>query len=195
MISFAIVTMARNKKYIESEVIEKAMQLFWRNGYGATSVRMLEKEMGINQFSIYSSFGNKQGVFLESIKCYKKYATEQLIDKLERSELGIESIKSYFNEFLEFSRKDRINKGCLLTNTIDEIGDNGDIEIIKSINDFAQNLRSSFIEKLKVQYIDEDEIIKKVNYLMVSLQGLSVASKMFDEKQLQDFIETTFENI
>jgi AcrR family transcriptional regulator len=32
------------------------MSLFWRNGYQNTSVRMLEKEMGINQFSIYASF-------------------------------------------------------------------------------------------------------------------------------------------
>jgi hypothetical protein len=31
----------------------------------------VEKEMGINQFSIYASFGNKQGLFLESLKCYK----------------------------------------------------------------------------------------------------------------------------
>jgi AcrR family transcriptional regulator len=52
-------------------VIEKAMSLFWRNGYQNTSVRMLEKEMGINQFSIYASFGNKHGVFVESLKCYK----------------------------------------------------------------------------------------------------------------------------
>jgi hypothetical protein len=36
-------------------VIEKAMSLFWRNGYQNTSVRMLEG-MGINQFSIYASF-------------------------------------------------------------------------------------------------------------------------------------------
>jgi AcrR family transcriptional regulator len=41
------------------------MSLFWRNGYESTSVRMLEKEMGINQFSIYASFGSKQGVFLK----------------------------------------------------------------------------------------------------------------------------------
>jgi AcrR family transcriptional regulator len=47
------------------------MSLFWRNGYQNTSVRMLEKEMGINQFSIYASFGNKHGVFVESLKCYK----------------------------------------------------------------------------------------------------------------------------
>ncbi|GAK75996.1 transcriptional regulator [Nonlabens ulvanivorans] len=54
--------MARKKEYIESEVIEKAMTLFWRNGYENTSMQMLEKEMGINKFSIYSSFGSKHGV-------------------------------------------------------------------------------------------------------------------------------------
>jgi hypothetical protein len=59
--------MARNKQYNEQEVIEKAMSLFWRNiKYLGTYV---EKEMGINQFSIY--FGNKHGVFVESLKCYK----------------------------------------------------------------------------------------------------------------------------
>lgn len=63
--------MARQKAYKEEEVIEKAMNLFWRNGYETTSTRMLEKEMGINQFSIYSSFSNKQGVLLQSIKQYK----------------------------------------------------------------------------------------------------------------------------
>lgn len=187
--------MARKKEYIEDEVIEKAMELFWRNGYGTTSVRMLEKEMGINQFSIYSSFGNKQGVFLESIKCYKKKATKELLDKLHKSEKGIKSIKEYFINFLKFSQNNDINKGCLLTNTIDEIGKNGDVEIIKSINDFALNVRLSFIEKFKIDCKNENEINKKVNFLMVSLQGLSVASKMFNQDQLNDFIELTFDNI
>ena len=66
MLSFVV--MARKKQYKEDEVIKKATAIFCKNGYEATSVRMLEKEMGINQFSIYASFKNKQGVFLESIK-------------------------------------------------------------------------------------------------------------------------------
>jgi hypothetical protein len=45
--------MARNKQYNEQEVIEKAMSLFWRNGYQNTSVRMLEGDG--HQFSIYAS--------------------------------------------------------------------------------------------------------------------------------------------
>jgi len=46
--------MARKKQYNEEDVLEKALTLFWSNGYESTSTRMLEKEMGINQFSIYS---------------------------------------------------------------------------------------------------------------------------------------------
>lgn len=63
--------MPRKKKYVVDEVIDKAMHAFWSRGYAATSVRTLEKEMGINQFSIYSSFKSKHGVFVEALKKYK----------------------------------------------------------------------------------------------------------------------------
>ena len=74
------------------EVIEKAMNAFWHNGYEATSMQILEKEMGINKFSIYSSFGNKNGVFLESLKCYKQ-KLNALINKLKDSNQGVAGIK------------------------------------------------------------------------------------------------------
>jgi hypothetical protein len=46
--------MARNKQYNEQEVIEKGC--LWRNGYIKILGTYVEKEMGINQFSIYASF-------------------------------------------------------------------------------------------------------------------------------------------
>jgi len=42
------------------------MHLFWRNGYESTSMQMLEKEMGIKQFSIYSVLEVSVVFFLES---------------------------------------------------------------------------------------------------------------------------------
>lgn len=188
--------MARKKQYIEEEVIEKAMELFWRNGYEATSVRMLEKEMGINQFSIYSSFVNKKGVFIKSLACYKRKARIELIDKLQKSSDGVDAIKQYFYDFILFSRESRINKGCLITNIVSELGEKADEEIMTEIVNFATNVKDLFIEKLKFNENKSDEVIRKqVNYLMVSLQGLSVASKMFDQEQLDDFIENTFKRI
>ena len=176
--------MARKKQYIEEEVIEKAMGLFWRNGYEATSVRMLEKEMGINQFSIYSSFGNKQGVFLESIKCYKRKAKNELIDNLKNSKEGKGAIKQYFKDFIEFSKQSKKSKGCLLTNTVNELGENADPIITSEIIKFATDIKSLFIEKLKFNSLIKHSIInKQANYLM------------FEADQLNDFIENTFENL
>jgi len=52
--------MPRNKTNDDDLVLEKAMNVFWVHGYEGTSVRLLEKEMGINQFSMYASFKNKK---------------------------------------------------------------------------------------------------------------------------------------
>jgi len=44
--------MPRKKSYEDNDVIEKATELFWRNGYQNTSMSLLESTMGINKFSI-----------------------------------------------------------------------------------------------------------------------------------------------
>ena len=186
--------MPRKKLYIEEEVIEKAMYTFWKNGYKATSVRMLEKEMGINQFSIYASFKDKDGVFLKSLQCYKRKIEKEVVSNLKNSRNGIESVKQYFYDFLEYTKDEDGFKGCLLTNSVLEIEDNK--EVTTEINQFASKLRERFKEKIAVNNTKSKELInKQANYLIVGLQGLSVGAKMMKKEQLYDFIEMTFEHI
>ncbi|MBQ0768760.1 MAG: TetR/AcrR family transcriptional regulator [Bizionia sp.] len=187
--------MARKKQYTEEEVIEKAMHLFWRNGYEATSVRMLEKEMGINQFSIYSSFKNKQGVFLESVKCYKK-KINSIKETLQHSNNGILGIKHYFYDFLEFSTENSKFKGCLVTNTVNEIKDNAEPLVMIALKQFAAEIRALFVSNLKQD--DQRatiEVEKQADFLMNTILGLSIASKVFDKNQLENIIEVTFANL
>lgn len=47
-----------------------AMLLFWRHGYEATSVSDLTKAMGITPPSLYTAFGDKKQLFLESVQLY-----------------------------------------------------------------------------------------------------------------------------
>ncbi|AQS94616.1 MULTISPECIES: TetR/AcrR family transcriptional regulator [Polaribacter] len=185
--------MARKKQYNEQVVIEKAMALFWRNGYENTSVRMLEKEMGINQFSIYASFGNKQGVFLESIKCYRKQI-RQITDILENGKNGIKDIKDYFFNFLEFSKENACYKGCLVTNTVSELKSEENPLIMKELLFFSNEIKQLFVRSLKQNDYEEVLIDKKANFLMNSLLGLSIASKVYSTKELEEIIEMTFLN-
>lgn len=187
--------MARNKEYNEPEVAEKAMELFWRNGYKNTSMQMLEKEMGINKFSIYASFGSKNGLFLESIKYYKRRLSK-LMRKLENSSEGIDGIKQYFYDFLEFSKDVELNKGCLVTNSANELGDNPDQEIQNALIGFTDGVKELFAGVLKRNTSGgEKKIEQQADYLLLAMFGLSSASRVFTQTQLENYIENTFNNI
>lgn len=187
--------MARKKEYIEEEVIEKAMHLFWHNGYEATSVRMLEKEMGINQFSIYSSFGSKHGVFQESLKCYKQKVSA-IFNKLKTSTRGVEDIKEFFYDSIRVPEELGNQKGCLVTNTYNEFAEKEDDVISKEIVDFMEGLKAIFIEKLRMDSSkDEATIRKQANYLLLAKHGLAAASRVNGKEELEDYIEMTFRNI
>lgn len=190
-----IVVMARKKEYKEEEVIEKAMDLFWRNGYETTSMQMLEKEMGINKFSIYSSFGNKNGVFLESIKCYK-LKLNSIIDQLKVASDGIEGLKNYFHDFLEFSKESNFGKGCLITNTANELGGDIDPKIKSELSKFTNEIRQLFKDALEQNTTKDSETLdKQADYLIISMFGLSSASRMFNKIQLDNYIENIFKNL
>ena len=50
--------------------LEKAMYLFWRQGYEATSLSELTEAMGISPPSLYAAFGDKKQLFFAAIERY-----------------------------------------------------------------------------------------------------------------------------
>ncbi len=187
--------MPRKKEYIEEEVIEKALALFWVNGYKNTSMQLLEKTMGINKFSIYSSFGSKKGVFL---KCLQQYRNELLpiMNTLKNSNNGITGIKEYFFDYLNFTKmKDsRLNRGCFVINTFDELSKIGmEPDIQKEIEEFTNEVLGLFRKNLKqAPKLKEDTIDKKSEYLLMSKVAMVTVSKLFNEQQLKDYVNTIF---
>lgn len=54
--------MGRPRAFDKDEVLDRAMELFWRKGYEGASLADLTKAMGINPPSLYAAFGNKEGL-------------------------------------------------------------------------------------------------------------------------------------
>ncbi|AXC11218.1 Transcriptional regulator, TetR family [Acidisarcina polymorpha] len=63
--------------------LREAMLLFWRHGYEATSVSELTRVMGITPPSLYTAFGDKKQLFLESVQLYTSgdVTSELIIDR------------------------------------------------------------------------------------------------------------------
>ncbi|MBO9529686.1 TetR/AcrR family transcriptional regulator [Acinetobacter oleivorans] len=60
----------RPKCFDEQQVLQKAMLLFWEHGYEATSISDLTQALEITAPSLYSAFGDKEGLFYRCVDYY-----------------------------------------------------------------------------------------------------------------------------
>ncbi|AWF81074.1 TetR/AcrR family transcriptional regulator [Microbulbifer sp. A4B17] len=74
----------RKPEFDRVQALESATQVFWKKGYVGASMADLTKAMGINKPSLYSSFGNKEKLFVLSLEQYLDiYAKDRLRFLLE----------------------------------------------------------------------------------------------------------------
>src|SRR5271170_4685314 len=81
--------MAGVKQFDSEEVLERAMVVFWRNGYQATSIQDLVEATGVNRGSLYATFGDKRGLFLAVLDHYAEHIASPMMAELTiRSDAG-----------------------------------------------------------------------------------------------------------
>jgi AcrR family transcriptional regulator len=61
----------RPRTFDSDAALEKAMQVFWRQGYEGTSLSDLTEAMGINRPSLYAAYGNKEALFRQVLERYE----------------------------------------------------------------------------------------------------------------------------
>jgi len=68
--------MGRPREFDVDKALDKALNVFWRNGYEGASIADLTGAMGINPPSLYAAFGNKEGLFRKALDRYVQRGTE-----------------------------------------------------------------------------------------------------------------------
>ena len=108
--------MARPKKYQRDEVINQAMEVFWRKGFAATSLSDLTDCTGLNKRSLYNEFGSKEALFLEALSRYRQLRAP-VIEQLTQQPLGLNNIRQLYQ-----GMADAIDcRGCLLALSLNEL--------------------------------------------------------------------------
>lgn len=178
--------MPRTKLFDENEVLTKAMNLFWKNGYSATSIKDLVTELGINRASIYDTFGDKESLFLKAFDKYRTLSSEGLSAFLDQEE----DIKSGLTKLFERAYFQSINdvekKGCFAVNTTTELVP-GDAEMLRILERNRLHLEAIFLNYLKIGE-DKGQIRKGKDLVGISkllftfYNGLQVVSKISSDK-------------
>lgn len=103
--------------------VNKAMHLFWHQGYGGTGVAQLTKETGLSRKAIYSKWGDKQGLFNHCLNLYCGTMRSQMLDELHAKDAaGVDAIKLFFFKFKNILDQNAPSYGCMVVRNINEIG-------------------------------------------------------------------------
>ncbi|MBV7507916.1 TetR/AcrR family transcriptional regulator [Bacillus sp. sid0103] len=113
--------MARSKEYEESEVLDKAMRLFWEQGYEKTSMSDLVEHMGIHRRSMYDTFGDKHTLFLNVMDRYSDKLSADLANGVKLSKTATEALQFIFEFMIRLNIDEDLPSGCLLVNSAVEL--------------------------------------------------------------------------
>jgi AcrR family transcriptional regulator len=90
------------------------MQVFWRQGYEATSLADLTSAMGINPPSLYAAFGDKEHLFLAAVERYEESGRGPARCVLEEETTARGAIERMLKETAIELAKPSQPKGCML---------------------------------------------------------------------------------
>lgn len=191
--------MGRKKEYSEDATLEKAMLCFWNNGYLNTSIRLLEKEMGINQFSIYSSFKNKENLYVLVLERYVKMMKVNYLKELSNSDSDIDDIQKFLEAFAS-SMVDRKVPGCCLmvsSMVYYEIFPKKTQQVIDRFSTFMESLfKKALKNSLANGMIRADiSVPAEAKYLLGITQSLSTINKGMSKSGLNNYIKNSISKL
>lgn len=180
--------MARKKSFDELEALQKALHLFWRKGYSATSIQELVDKLGVNRASLYNTWGDKHKLYLAALKIYRQRTSATLLEDIRSEMPARQVIESYLMRIVNDIMLDPENKGCFLVNATTELA-NLDLEINHIIDENRKTIIDVLAEIIKEgqhkgEFNSQKSAQALARFIFNSLNGIRVMAKgnvTFDE--------------
>ena len=186
--------MARSKEFNEEEALDKAMEVFWKQGFEKTSIQDLVDQMGIHRRSLYDTFGDKHSLFVQTLERYESLIAAQIRKQITEEMTTVESIRKIFE--LAVYSDNTYPKGCLMVNTAVELSllDNEVSQRIQSAFKQTENLIADLLSKgqARGEVASSFDINELARYIHNALIGIRVLVKVTaDPKEFDSTIDMT----
>lgn len=131
--------MARRPQYDVDEVLTEAAQIFLEHGYNGAVMDEIIARTGFNRRGFYLEFGSKQSFLYKVLDHYNDNVLQQIVMHLLKNR-GLVSIRDFFNDYVSLVK----GKGCLLVNSITELGFD---------DKHVKNVARHYIDQLEIGFI------------------------------------------
>ncbi len=187
---------ARDKRAL---VIEKATELFWRQGYDGVSIGDLVQATGLNRYTLYQAFGGKREIFIAVLRDYIAESVVEVEEAFAGSDDSPYEVlhTALFDKMLD---PEMFPAGCLMCTTAVDVAakDEEVAEILnRAVIDLNEVFNSKFAAAQCAGQARQDQNPRAFGELATSLYfSLGVQARMGRSREaLAEALRTTADSL
>ncbi|QJD96655.1 TetR/AcrR family transcriptional regulator [Mucilaginibacter robiniae] len=186
----------RTKDFNETDILRKAIALFWQKGYHATSLHDLIDGLEIGRSSIYHAFGDKHNLFLQALELYQQEATAKIQALLNDAFSVKEAVTHLLQQVVNDVFTDACPKGCFKINSEVEMAASDEV-IKKLVAEDDLIIEKALYNAIKKGQADGEISISKnpkalARFICNAIAGMRVYGKFRNDRQFfDDIVKTT----
>ena len=97
-------------------LLEAALEVFARDGFRGATIERICRKAGANIAAAHYHFGDKRRLFRQALNHYLGRLRDKMA-RLEASRSPAEAITGFFEDTVERSLGDKLQRGCMLVNS------------------------------------------------------------------------------
>jgi TetR/AcrR family transcriptional regulator, transcriptional repressor for nem operon len=190
--------MARTREFDTEQALDRAMDLFWRRGYAATSLQDLLSELSIGSGSLYAAFGSKDKLYARALERYCSGHAGGLVELLDSADNVRSAVRKALTQMVEADLEDP-DRGCLLVNAATERGDDPETaDRVQTTLRLVESALAAALEKAKArgELSADKNPVELARFLTTFVQGLRVVGRArIGRPFVEDAVETALRSL
>lgn len=187
--------MGRPREFDEEEVLSNVYETFWKFGYSATSIALLEETTRIGRISLYKAYGNKRQLFGRVLETYHDQQLRSIEELVSSGERFNTCARELLTHAVEVLTSKELCRGCFSANTTAELAFSDD-DAWSAVSAY----RVSFIAKLQTLAGVESSLPispkAAATFIYTVYSGLGMLAKSGASRaDLEEVIETSLRAI
>ncbi|MAS09622.1 TetR/AcrR family transcriptional regulator [Salinisphaera sp.] len=118
--------MPRQPLYDRQHALDQAVQLFWEQGFHATSIKDVERALDMRPGSIYGAFGNKVRLFQAALDRYAEQGLAELDAQLQAHASPLAGLAAYLRSLGGLRDRQMPCRACMLVKSLLELNERDD---------------------------------------------------------------------
>lgn len=173
----------RPRNFDINEALQRALVVFWQNGYKGSSLADLTEAMGINKPSLYAAFGDKSKLYIKALELYGEQQSRQHIAAMGQHSETIPAIRAFLTSVANMLTAPRLPGGCFVVNGAtdcgsasmpNEVADALGTAVNATVDAFRQRLIHDAARKQTLRLAD---VNATADYLATVMFGMAVMAK------------------